>query len=102
LAILFALHRHQFVGYGAGVHRQTVNMRHAPQPRNQRGLNVELEQTEHLRIPVLLDHVYPVMLLYEFVNFTSERKGAQAQVVSFNRSEERRVGKEWREGMWRR
>ena len=50
----------------------------------QRGLEVELEQAEHLRVAVLLDHVDPVVLLHEIVHFAGERIRPQAQIVGFD------------------
>ena len=40
-----------------------VDMRDAAQARNRVWLDVQLQQAEHLRVAVLLDHVNPVVLL---------------------------------------
>src|SRR5579864_5017341 len=61
VAILLALHGHNFVGYGARVERQAVNVADAAQPGYQLRPNI-----------VLLD---------EFVHFAGEGVSTQAQVV---------------------
>ena len=73
VAMLFALHGHDFVGYGACVERQAVNVGDAAQPRYQRRLDIQLEQAQHLRVAVLLDHIDAIVLLHEVVHFAGER-----------------------------
>ena len=50
----------------------------------QRRLDVQLEQAEHLRVAVLLDHVHAVVLLHEIVHFARERIGPQPQIVGLD------------------
>src|SRR5215469_1085191 len=84
VAILLALHGHEFVGHRARVERQAVDMRDAAQASGQRGLDVELEQAEHLGVAVLLDDVDGVVLLDEVVHLAGEGVGANAQVVGLD------------------
>ena len=51
-----------FVGNGAGVERQAVDVAHGAQTRRQFRFDVELQQLQHLRVAVLLDHVNPVVM----------------------------------------
>src|SRR5215475_4313494 len=83
VAILLALHRHDLVGYRARIERQPVNMADAAQPCYQFGPHIELQQGEHLRVPILLDDVYAIVLLNELVDFACEWVRLEAQIVSF-------------------
>src|ERR1700741_4223671 len=79
--ILLALHGHDFVGHGARIERQPVNVTDAQQPCYQLRPNIELQQAQHLRIAVLLDHIHALVLVNEVVHFARERISAQPQVV---------------------
>ena len=50
----------------------------AAQARGQLGLEIELEQREHLRVAVLLDEINTVVLFDELVHLARERVGAEA------------------------
>src|SRR3984957_4809965 len=84
VTMLFALHAAEFVGDGARIERQSVEVRQAAQARNEFRFQIEFEQAEHLRVAVLLDDVNAVVLLDEVVNLAGEWVSAQAQVIGFD------------------
>ena len=81
---LLAFHAGQFVGDGPRVERQSGDVGDAAQARGQLGLEVELEQGEHLRVAVLLDEVNAVVLLDELVHFAGEGICPEPQVVGLD------------------
>src|SRR5438270_9843656 len=46
-----------------------------------RWLDIELQQTEHLSIAILFDHVHPLMLIDEVVHLAAEWKCADAKII---------------------
>src|ERR1700686_1399278 len=56
----------------------------AAQARDEFRFQVELEQAEHLRVAVLLNHINALVLLDEFVDFASERISTQTKIVGFD------------------
>src|SRR5712691_3939711 len=84
VAMLLALHHDDLVGYGPRIERQPMDMRNAMQPCDQFRPHIQLQQGEHLRIPILLDEVHALVLLYKIMHFARERISAQAQVIRFD------------------
>src|ERR1035438_5504236 len=66
--ILLAPHHHDFVGYGARVNRQSVDVADRAQSRGELRLDIELEQAGHLPIAVLLDYINTIVPGYEVVH----------------------------------
>ncbi len=60
-----------------------MNVGNAAQPGDKFRLDVELEQAEHLGVAILFDHVNPVVILDEFVDFAGERISFEAQIIGF-------------------
>jgi hypothetical protein len=81
---LLALHGAEFVGDGARIERQPVEWLMLRSRVSQLRFQVQLEQAEHLRVAVLLDHIDALVLLDEFVHFARERIGPQAQIIGFD------------------
>src|ERR1039458_9811877 len=86
-----ALHRHLFallsddvVGDGARIDRQSVVVANAAQLADLFNRDVQLQQLQHLRVAVLVDHVNPLVRSHKAVRLAGERISAQAQVVGLH------------------
>src|ERR1700685_4678670 len=84
VTMLFALHAAEFVGDGARIERQSVEVRQTAQARGKLRFQIEFEQTEHLCVAVLFDYINAVVLLNEIVHLARERIRAKAQVIGFD------------------
>src|ERR1700675_3104971 len=82
---LLALHGAEFVSDGARIERQSVEMADAAQTRSKFWFEVELEQTQHLCVAILLDDVDAIVLFDEFMNLAGKRISTEPQVIGFNR-----------------
>src|SRR3984957_7482468 len=82
---LLALHGAEFVGDGARIERQSVEMADAAQTRGHFWFEVELEQTQHLCVAILLDDVDAIVLFDEFMNLAGKRISTEPEVIGFNR-----------------
>src|ERR1700730_11894062 len=73
--------RDEVIGYGPRVDRQPVEVSYTAQLHDVFRLQIQLEQTQHLRITVLLDHIDPSVLNNKLMHFARERISAQPQVI---------------------
>src|SRR5258708_5982319 len=78
---LDSLLRDEVIGYRASVDGQPVEVPDTTQLHDIFGLQIELEQAQHLRVTVLLDHIDTIVRSNKLMHFARERIGAQAQVI---------------------